>query len=344
MARFDFVVIPRKTRKNNMVLGQAKWLPALLVSLLLSACGGGSDSSSSSRSRSIASLEANAPQATGDSATDTINWFNFRRQQIGLPGLARNGKIDTAALGHSIYQTYNGITHIQTEGNQGFTGACLYDNVNLPDDPNTNPCARSKDSRLEVAHYQFAPATSYAYGEVIVRTGDPSGFEGAEDLIAAIYHRFVIFEPVFKEVGSGVATAPDGAIYMTTDFAVSGIVGQGGTVIYPFANQQNVATNFYSDTESPDPVPGKNEVGYPISIHADITSIIAVQSFTVQPRGGSSLPVRLLTKATDPSHTRESVAAIVPLDVLAGATTYDVQFSGTVDGLSVNRSWSFTTR
>jgi hypothetical protein len=321
-----------------MVLGQAKWLPALLVSLLLSACGGGSDSSSSSRSRSIASLEANAPQATGDSATDTINWFNFRRQQIGLPGLARNGKIDTAALGHSTYQTYNGITHIQTEGSQGFTGACLFDNADEP------ACAPSKVSRLEAANFQFSPP--YAYGEVIVRTGNPSGFDGAEDLIAAIYHRFVIFEPGFKEVGSGAATASNGAIYMTTDFAVNGfsrVAGQGGTIIYPFANQQNVARNFYSDTESPDPVPGRNEVGYPISIHTDITGTIAVQTFTVQPRGGSPLPVQLLTKVTDP-HTRESVAAIVPLDVLAGATTYDVQFRGTVDGLSVDRSWSFTTR
>lgn len=327
-----------------MVRGQAKWLPALLLSLLLSACGGGggSDPSSSAPSReSIASLDANAPQATGDSATDTISWFNFRRQQIGLPVLTRNGKIDTAALGHSTYQTFNGITHIQTEGRQGFTGACLFDSASDP------ACAPSKVSRLEAANYQFAPLTSYAYGEVIVRTGDPSGFDGAEDLVAAIYHRFVIFEPVFKEIGSGAATASDGAIYMTTDFAVNGMngaLGQGGTVIYPFANQQNVARNFFSDSESPDPVAGKNEVGYPISIHADITGTVAVQSFTVQPRGGTPMPVQLLTKAVDPSHTPKSVAAIVPLDVLAAATTYDVQFRGTVDGLSVNRSWSFTTR
>jgi hypothetical protein len=181
-----------------------------------------------------------------------------------------------------------------------------------------------------------------------VRTGDPSGFNGAEDLIAAIYHRFVIFEPVFKEVGSGSATATDGAIYMTTDFAVSPmtrILGPGGIVVYPFANQQNVGRNFFSDTESPDPVPeqGKNEVGYPISVHADITSNLSVQGFIVQPRGGQPLEVRLLANSVDPQ-TPKSVASIVPLEVLAAATTYDVQFSGTVDGVSVTRSWSFTTR
>lgn len=55
------------------------------------------------------------------------------------------------------------------------------------------------------------------------------------------------------------------------------------------------------------------------------------------------MPVRLLTSTVD-THTPSSVAAIVPLDVLAEGTTYDVRFSGIVDGLSVDRSWSFTTR
>jgi hypothetical protein len=332
-----------------MVLRHAKWAPALLVSLLLSACGGGggggsgaADTSKPATAReSLASLNPTAPQAAGDSATDSISWFNFRRQQIGLPGLARNASIDTAALGHSNYQTFNGITHIQEEGKQGFTGACLFDNAKEA------ACAPSKVSRLEAAGYQFTPLTSYAYGEVIVRTGDPAGFNGAEDLIAAIYHRFVIFEPMFKEIGSGAATAPDGSIYITTDFAANGlsrVLGQGGTVVYPFANQQNVPRIFLSDSESPDPVAGKNEVGYPISIHADITSTVSVQSFTVQPRGGSPLPAQLLTNSTDAQHTPKSVAAIVPLDVLAAGATYDVQFKGTVDGLTVERSWSFSTR
>jgi hypothetical protein len=331
-----------------MVLLPTKWAPALLVSLLLSACGGGggggggADSPAPASAReSLATLEPTAPQMSGDSATDSISWFNFRRQQIGLPALARNAVIDTAALGHSNYQKLNGITHIQEEGKPGFTGACLYDNAKEA------ACAPSKTSRLEAAGYQFAPLTSYAYGEVIVRSGDPSGFNGSEDLIAAIYHRFVIFEPMFKEIGSGAAASPEGAIYITTDFAANGlsrVLGQGGTVVYPFANQQNVPRIFLSDSESPDPVAGRNEVGYPISVHADITSTVSVQSFTVQPRGGSALPAQVLTNSTDAQHTPKSVAAIVPLDVLAAGTTYDVQFRGTVDGVAVERSWSFTTR
>jgi hypothetical protein len=90
-------------------------------------------------------------------------------------------------------------------------------------------------------------------------------------------------------------------------------------------------------------VANRNEVGYPISVHADITAVLSVQDFSVAPRGGTALPVQLLARAND-SHTPASAAAIIPLDVLAANTTYDVQFIGTVDGMAANRSWSFTTR
>jgi hypothetical protein len=37
-------------------------------------------------------------------------------------------------------------------------------------------------------------------------------------------------------------------------------------------------------------VPNQNEVGYPISVHADINNPVLVQSFTVAPRGGTAWP------------------------------------------------------
>jgi uncharacterized protein YkwD len=275
-----------------------RWVPALLTTLVLAACGGGGGDRSPntagtgnttatpsvpSSQQALVSLQGAIPAETGDSAADSITWFNLRRQQVGLGTLTRNAKIDAAALGHSNYQTINGITHVQDETKRGFTGV--------------NP-----GDRIIAAGYTFT-RPSYAFGEVIVRSGNPSGYAGSEELIAAIYHRFVIFEPVFKEVGSGAATAANRAVYITTNFAIDGLVralGTGGAVVYPVPNQTNVATNFYSDTESPDPVPSKNEVGYPISIHTDITGVVAVQSFTVRPRGGAALPVFLLTNGDHP--------------------------------------------
>jgi uncharacterized protein YkwD len=320
------------TQEFNMM----KWrlpLATLLTALLLAACGGGGDGGNTTAvtgpttTPSTPTQEPGAPTLSGNNALDGFNWINYRRAQLGLSVLARNSKIDVAAQGHSDYQrTNNVITHDETPGLPGFTGVTLAD-------------------RLNAATYTLI--RPYATGEVISATSNSTGFYQAEELIAAIYHRFVIFEPIFKEIGTGSATTSGGYTYFTADFTVnngySGL-GAGQFVVYPASNQTGVPTNFFSDSESPDPVPGQNEVGYPISVHADNGRTgLTVQSFSVAPRGGSALTVRLLSNATD-SATGPSVAAIVPLAPLRGATTYDVSFSGTVSGTAVTRNWSFTTK
>jgi hypothetical protein len=114
---------------------------------------------------------------------------------------------------------------------------------------------------------------------------------------------------------------------------------------YPIADQQNLPVVFYSNQEEPDPIPDRNEVGYPVSVHANITSIVKVSSFTINPRGGAPLATRLLTYETDRENfERPSMAAIIPLNVLQPQTYYDVRFIGTVDNVPVDRFWSFRTR
>ena len=307
-------------------------LTALLVAGLLSACGGGNDTSPNgvvvpTAPSTPVPPQPGSPTATGDTATDGFAWFNYRRAQVGLSTLSRNAQIDQAALGHSSYLRLNNtVSHEQVVGNPGYTGQKL-------------------DNRLATAGYTLVG--THAYGEVISAAGDRSGFYHAEELVAAIYHRFVIFEPLFREMGTGAATGNNNYTYFTADLAANNGYGPGigrsNIVTYPANSQTAVPVNFMSDTESPDPVPNLNEVGYPISVHADNTSLITVTSFTVRPRGGADLATRLLSKATDPE-TPKSGAAIVPLARLAAGTTYDVSFNGTVDGTAVTRTWSFTTR
>ncbi len=335
--------------------------PTLIMSLALTSCGG-SDSSTQAAATSDAAItsqrlsqEPGAPstsapvvtsqqptqdtvQDPGDMANDGFNWFNFRRQQMGMPKLVRNSLIDTAAQRHSEYQKINNIiTHDQTSGKDGFTGVDL-------------------QARLSQAKYNLVP--TYAIGEVLAKTGYTYGFTAAEALITAIYHRFVIFEPVYKEAGAGYVRADNGYTYFTTDFAASNGLGQGLGVdnftVYPIDGQKNLPNNFFSDSEEPDPVPNQNEVGYPISVHADIIRKITVQSFTVRPRGGAPLSAQLLTSTSD-TNTPNSAASIIPLAPLTANTTYDVAFSGGICTLNdqevcnstnkaITRSWSFTTK
>jgi uncharacterized protein YkwD len=270
-----------------------------------------------------------APLATGNIALDGREWINYRRGLVGMSTLTRSTVIDIAAQGHSDYQRVNNtITHDQTPGKEGFTGV-------------------DTAARLAAAGYVFNTRASRAYGEVISATSNGSGQYMAEELITAIYHRFVIFEPVFKEIGTGAATTPQGYHYFTANFTANNGYGaglSGGQVaVWPFNGQAAVPRNFFSDTEMPDPVPSRNEVGYPISVHANIDLTVTVTSFTVRPRGGAELPVQLLTHANDPTHTGSSSAAIVPLAPLAANTTYDVSFSGNTGSTPITRTWSFTT-
>jgi hypothetical protein len=335
---------------------------AVFSSLLLVSCGGGGSSDSaapagpSAQTQQLAQL-AQAPSFTGDTATDAVNWFNFRRQQVvagaGLTenlSLNRSPAIALAAQRHADYQRLNGspsdpITHSETAGKPGFSG------VDVP-------------NRLNAAGYTLSGG--YAFGEVISYMGDPSGFVGAEELITAIYHRFVIFEPLFRDAGAGAAKDSIGATILNVNFGShnglpSGL-GAGNHIVYPVPGQQGIPVAFGSDTESPDPVPNANIVGYPISLQTNGTECVTTTSFTVTPRSGSQLPVRLLTFATDtgsssdPHPTPLSAAAIIPLSPLTANTAYDVTFSGSISAIDSNgtgcvgngtpftHAWSFTTQ
>lgn len=305
-------------------------LAALAAACSLAACGGGGDNGSATVApqQNVAAPETGAPAAVGNVAADGRNWINYRRGQVGMPAMTQNALVDRAAQGHSDYQNTNDtVTHDQTTGKPGFTG------VNLL-------------NRLNAAGYDFGNA-SYAYGEVISASTSNSGFYMAEELITAIYHRFVMFEPKFKEIGTGSATNARGYTYFTADFTARNGYGPGlgiGMLVHwPYSGQTGLPPNFFSDFEAPDPVADANEVGYPISVHADISAVITVQSFTVRPRGGAVLPVKLLKTGADPD-TPQSAAAIIPLAVLKANTTYDVSFVGAADAVPVTKTWSFTTK
>ncbi|TFW22599.1 CAP domain-containing protein [Massilia arenosa] len=300
----------------------------LAAALTLSACGGGG--SSAPAPVTYVPSGPGSPTAVNNTATDGFAWINYRRGQAGLPQLARNALLDKAAQAHSEYLRANNVVqHEETPGKTGYTGATLTDRINA-------------------ANYTLS---NYAVGEVISATSSNSGFYMAEELITAIYHRFVMFEPKFKEIGTGAATNGSGYSYFTADFAANNGYGDGlgltGLVTWPFNGQTGVPANFLSNYESPDPVPNLNEVGYPISVHADLNVELKVTSFTVRQRGASTdLPVRLLTHAAD-EETPEHAAAIIPLAALKSGTTYDVTFSGATGesgNVPVTRTWSFTTR
>lgn len=308
------------------------WSSALVgvaMALSLAACGGGgSGSAASSASDGCVVVSIPSPTAAESKiATDGLNWINFRRGQLHMAALSTNPLVGAAAQAHSFYQKANKtVTHDETACKAGFTGETVKE-------------------RLATAGYKLA--NGYAYGEIISATNNSSGEFMVEELITAIYHRFVMFDPMFKEIGTGAITTSAGYSYFTANLtATNGLgpeLGKGVVFTWPMANQTNVTPNFFSDYESPDPVDNANEVGYPVSVHADNKAVLTVQDFSIRQRGGADLSVKLLQKSSD-VHTSASTMAIIPLAVLKAATVYDVNFTGTADGIPVRKTWSFTTK
>lgn len=319
----------RTTMPTSMMpIASSPWRFGALAGccLWLVACGGG-DAPRTPSGAQLAAQESGAPQASGDIATDGLAWIAYRRRQAGLTVPVRDAVIDRAAAAHSNYQQLNNrVTHDQSATEPGFSGETSAD-------------------RLRAAGYPLDTEAG-AEGEVIAATASADGFAAAEGLLVAIYHRYLMLQPRFDRYGAGSARRDGGYHWLTVNFVgtpAAPRLGDGQLVVWPVPQQSGVRVNFFSDQETPDPVPGIDEVGYPVSVHADLDARLRVERFTISEPDGAPLEVRLLAPGVD-SATPDSAAAIVPLSPLRAATTYEVEFGGTLNGVPVTRRWSFTTR
>lgn len=257
--------------------------------------------------------------------------INATRKLVGLPLVTSNQLLNQAAQSHSDYliTNINGISHDQTPGLSGYTGA--------------TPALR-------------ITAAGYSWNSVneVIDGGTTSGQKAVRNLVMAIYHRFGILSPSVAEVGIGLGSGVGKMSNTVIDFgatlnnAVTLPTNWLGT--YPVSGQTGVPRDFLSDTEVPDPVPDQNRVGYPISIHAGKNDKLGVSSFSLTKLTSgltafsteTPIAVRLLA-ARDDAHVPDSAAAIVPLTLLDYGSRYRAAFVGTRNGLPVEATWEFTT-
>ncbi len=206
--------------------------------------------------------------------------------------------------------------------------------------------------RLGTAGQEVDLASQSVY-EMVVRTGNGEEVDprrAVDTWVNTVYHRPPLLRPLLDGVGVGfggqfgdmVAVGP----WDTAD-------GSGGLAfaIYPAPGQAGVPTTFFSDTEVPDPAPGKDEVGSPISVtfqaghwhdsdnHFDIQ--LDPDGCSVTARGGEAVDVILL----DPENDADLAATVVllPEEPMEPGTTYDVEIAATIAGTPWSKSWTFTT-
>lgn len=301
----------------------------ITVFAVVAGCGDGDGSTSTGTSATqLTAQEVGGPVSSGDVAGDGLAWINYRRTQAGLLPVMRDARLDRAAAAHATYQQLNNlITHDENPSRPGFTGVTATEGV-------------------RAAGYPLA-TQAQADGEVIAATAESDGFAAAEGLLGAIYHRYLMLEPAFDLAGAGDAYRGGGYYWLNVNFVASrgrsaALVGR--VVVWPVPNQRSVRTQVSIDEETPDPVAGRDTVGYPVSVHAPLGSRLLVSCFSIREQGGqAALKVAQLDASSD-SDTPPSAAAIIPLARLRSGVQHEVEFAGSIDGVAVERRWSFTTR
>ena len=335
-------------------------LPALFLAVAaLTACGGGGSSGSTSPAPApvtVAPAPTPAPApayatrlpvtsvptptyAAASFQLAAFNRINSIRSGLGLGMFAQNSIIDAAAQAHANYEKTNGpgnSAHLETTGLAGFTGA-------TPGD------------RMSAAGYS---ATYWAEDIDFVSNGATA----VDELVDAVYHRIPLLSLKSKDIGVGfLQTSPnqsDPTFNTYVNVLDLGFIGTGQgapaltTVVWPADASTTTSTSM--PAESPRPgTPGTSGVfGYPVSISTDEDRTLTVTTFTLTDTTGASVSCNLLsysavgTTAADPelvALNAKSFVALVPRDPLKSASTYTVQFVGTLDGVAYSRTWSFKT-
>jgi len=253
--------------------------------------------------------------STADYIDSTLNRVNYYREIAGLSPTTKSDLLSKVAQAHADYLNINNETgHYQTEGKPNFVGVAPKD-------------------RADYFGYNWG-----SIGEVI--SFGVGAEEGIDNLMAAIYHRFIILGPSFTEAGVGDAEHPTYGVVQVVNFGRPKTTPSptGVIAIYPGNGQEEIPTSFNSDTEWPDPVPDKGIVGYPISIHFSSDYTISNPQFLLYKD-----EQLVATVSVNNSDTKPTAFSIIPLDKLEPNTLYKVVFTTTVNNSLYEKIWTFKT-
>lgn len=268
--------------------------------------------------------------------------LNAFRASQGLGPLNHSVLIDDAARKHAAYVAMNqsgADPHSEIVGKPGFTGATVTD-------------------RVKAAGYQATTATEVIAFSLQFPNPDTSAID---NLINGIYHRNAMMYQGMTDVGFSGENA-NNPLYGNIA-AIKRQVNAGDYFgVFPANNQTGVWLTH--SLESPNPFYQEMEMSQanmctktssPISVASEASTTLSVTTFTVAEEGSdTAMDARLITKETsdqDKIYLPSNVAFLIGKTPFKANTKYIVRFvgkangtaTGTTGGLSIEKTWSFTT-
>jgi uncharacterized protein YkwD len=293
------------------------------------------------------------PPSTLDAADPRLAMFkalNLLRIGGGFGALEQSKELDQAATSHANYFLANYFVngevapaafitetggwikaHTESSGTPGFTGSLPVERI----------------AQAGYASIRSDEVIAFSVGKT--PGAEPDVTACLTSLVNSVFHRSSLLNTTYLDVGFGVsANAINVNGYKTKvcviDFAskvAPSALPLDWTGVYPFGGSTD--TPLVMVGEVPDPVPSVSIKGAPISIQVGFPNKLNIANFTVRESNGQPLAATILTSAQWPSYLLPNEAYLVPTGTLKANTTYQVSFTGTSNGLAINKNWAFTT-
>ncbi|SDJ49767.1 CAP domain-containing protein [Salimicrobium halophilum] len=256
--------------------------------------------------------------------SEAVTTINSYRDDLSLPLLSSNDKLQQIAQGHSNYleeHSEDGHTQRNPESDW-FTG------------------------------YQVGDRAKYFNYSGFIGEGIAFQEENSKDaihrLFDAPYHRMSLIDPRFSQIGTGYNESGD----FVANYGGSGVIQSPETVVYPSDNQQDVKLSWYA-FEVPNPLRFYNKdavwTGYPISFgyFGSPQDELQVAQATLKNEKGERVPVYDVLPSME-EEGNKTHAFLIPKEPLTPGMTYEVDVDASVsysetESVDVSRSWSFTT-
>ncbi|MFM0123331.1 CAP domain-containing protein [Paraburkholderia xenovorans] len=311
---------------------------AVAAAILLAACGGGGGGSAASPASapSSASSPVTGTQATPQYAANSaqlamFNQVNTYRQECGFPAVQQNTILDQAATAHATWEGLNNqVADNETAGQQGFTGVSYVDRAVHFGFP-----SGAIGGGVSAAYYTTSALSETQYGQTLVN-----------EWISTVYHSQILLTPVATMGVGEYETALNGFPVAWGSLSLLNTSMQQLTTSGPltFPCQGTTGVPYKAVSESPTPPNTSGPWGTPVVVMGNATDTIVLQSGTMTDPSGNVITLQLLDSANDPNKLTQPYAAVAyPATPLAPNTTYTVSVTGTVNGATFTKPFTFTT-
>jgi hypothetical protein len=338
--------------------------PSILLMAALVSCGGGGGGGGEIPALTFQSAVTSLPSDTYTALSNEQQiWDQLALIRADAGYLTQNSSLDNAASDHANYLVNNNLLDptkypgYLTTSFGGIMGG-HYEASTLPGFTGASPQTR---------------ATNHGYSGTVTELmtfGATDGTNCVDLLGDSVYHLVGLISP-FIDLGisfnaGGGLNSSACAIEVGVKNNTLGQLPATGPVFYPYDGQTNVLPVFYNNAEVPDPAPdlttaGQSPVGHPIivSLYSMASSSfkgsdIVIHDFSISPTVTAGVRILANSGVTYDGSTAElttnntipgaGFVVLLPKGPLAASnTTYTVNFSATVKGAVVSKSWTFTT-